>query len=74
MLIFLLEWTVFADCSAWHVGIKQGRGWHAVVAEPRNVLVRCRRSEFDGNRAIHSAAVARADLDRSLRRPGEVGP
>ena len=59
--------SVFADCSAWPVGIERGRGWHAAVSEPGNLLFRCRRSEFDGDSAIYSDAVPRADLDRSLR-------
>ena len=59
--------SVFANCSAWPVGVEQGRGWHAAVSEPGNVLFRCRRSEFDGDSAIYSDAVPRADLDRSLR-------
>ena len=59
--------SVFADCSAWPVGIEEGRGWHAAVSEPGNLLFRCRRSEFDGDSAIYSDAMPRADLDRSLR-------
>ena len=59
--------SVFADCSAWPVGIERGRGWHEAVSEPGNLLFRCRRSDFDGDRAIYSDAVPRADLDRSLR-------
>ena len=59
--------SVFADCSTWFVGIEEGRGWHAAGEEPGNVLFRCRKSEYDGDRAIYSDAVPRADLDRSLR-------
>ena len=59
--------SVFADCSTWPVGIEEGRGWHAAREEPGNVLFRCRKSEHDGDRAIYSDAVPRADLDRSLR-------
>ena len=59
--------SVFADCSAWPVGIERGRGWHEAVSEPGNLLFRCRRSDFDGDRAVYSDAVPRADLDRSLR-------
>ena len=59
--------SVFADCSAWPVGIERGRGWHEAVSEPGNLLFRCRRSDFDGDSAIYSDAVPRADLDRSLR-------
>ena len=59
--------SVFADCSTWPVGIEEGRGWHAAGEEPGNVLFRCRKSTHDGDRAIYSDAVPRADLDRSLR-------
>ncbi len=59
--------SVFADCSAWPVGIERGRGWHEAVSDPGNLLFRCRRSEFDGDSAIYTDAVPRADLDRSLR-------
>ena len=59
--------SVFADCSAWPVGIEQGRGWHEALAGSGNLLFRCRKSGLDGDRAIYSDAVPRADLDRSLR-------
>ena len=59
--------SVFADCSSWPVGIEQGRGWHAASAEPGNLLYRCRKGPHDGDTAIYSDAVPRADLDRSLR-------
>lgn len=59
--------SVFADCSAWPVGIEQGRGWHEALAGSGNLLFRCRKSGLDGDRAIYSDAVPRADLDRALR-------
>ena len=59
--------SVFADCSAWPVGIEQGRGWYEALAGSGNLLFRCRKSGLDGDRAIYSDAVPRADLDRSLR-------
>ena len=59
--------SVFANCSTWHVGIEEGRGWHAAREESGNVLFRCRKSAHDGDRAIYSDAVPRADLDRSMR-------
>ena len=59
--------SVFADCSSWPVLIEQGRGWHEAVAEPGNLLFRCRQSALDGDTAVYSDAVPRADLDRSLR-------
>ena len=59
--------SVFADCSAWPVGIEQGRGWHEALAGSGNLLFRCRKSGLDGDRAIYSDAVPRVDLDRALR-------
>ena len=59
--------SVSADCSTCPVRIEAGRGWRAAGEEPGNVLFRCRESEHDGDRAIYSDAVPRADLDRSLR-------
>ena len=59
--------AVFADCSSWPVGLEQGRGWHAASSEPGNLLYRCRKGKYDGDTAIYSDAVPRADLDRSLR-------
>ena len=59
--------SVFADCSTWPVAIEQGRGWHEALSGPGNLLFRCRKSELDGDRAIYSDALPRADLDRSLR-------
>ena len=59
--------AVFADCSSWPVGPEQGRGWVAASSESGNVLYRCRKGEHDGDQAIYSDAVPRADLDRSLR-------
>ena len=58
--------SVFADCSSWPVRIEQGRGWHEAVSEPGNLLFRCRQSALDGDTAVYSDAVPRADLDRSL--------
>ncbi|MCY4594825.1 MAG: fused MFS/spermidine synthase [Bryobacterales bacterium] len=59
--------SVFADCSSWPVGIEQGRGWYAASSESGNLLFRCRKGPHDGDTAIYSDAVPRADLDRSLR-------
>ena len=59
--------SVFADCSAWPVGIEQGRGWHEALSGAGNLLFRCRKSGLDGDRAIYSDDLPRADLDRSLR-------
>ena len=59
--------SVFAGCSAWSVAIEQGRAWHEALSGPGNLLLRCQKSDLDGDRAIYSDAVPRADLDRSLR-------
>ena len=59
--------SVFADCSTWPMAIEQGRGWHDAGTQPGNLLLRCRKSELDGDNAIYSDALPSADLDRSLR-------
>ena len=59
--------SVFADCSAWPVGIEQGRGWHEALTGTGNLLFRCRKSGLDGDQSIYSDGLPRADLDRSLR-------
>ena len=59
--------SVFAGCSAWPVAIEQGRGWHEALSGSGNLLLRCQESDIDGDRAIYSDAVPRADLDRSPR-------
>ena len=59
--------SVFAECSEWPVAIEQGRGWHEALSRPGNLLLRCQKSELDGDQTIYSDAVPRADLDRSLR-------
>ena len=62
--------SVFADCARRAPGLPEGTGWHAASTIPRNLLFRCRRSELDGDRAVYSDALPRADLDRSLRLGG----
>ncbi len=64
--------SVFADCARRATGLPPGRGWHAAASSPRNLLFRCRQSDLDGDRAVYSDALPRADLDRSLG-PGD-GP
>ena len=59
--------SVFADCAVRETDAAAGPGWHAAAAAPRNLLFRCRRSDLDGDRAIYSDALPRADLDRALR-------
>ncbi len=60
--------SVFADCAVRELGgkLQSDTGWHAARQTPRTVLYRCRRSPLDGDRAIYSDALPRADLDRSL--------
>ena len=58
--------SVFAECSEWSVAIEQGSGWHEALSRPGNLLLRCQKSELDGDQTIYSDAVPRADLDRSL--------
>ncbi len=59
--------SVFASCSVRITDRHSETGWHDEAASPRNLLFRCRLSELDGDRAVYSDAVPRADLDRSLR-------
>ncbi len=62
--------SVFADCTMRAAGLPPGTGWHATASTPRNLLFRCRSSDLDGDRAVYSDAVPRADLDRGLLRGG----
>ncbi len=62
--------SVFADCSVRTMDQVAATGWHDEASSSRNLLFRCRLSELDGDNAIYSDAVPRADLDRSLRRRG----
>ncbi len=62
--------SVFADCSVRITDRHSETGWHDEAASPRNLLFRCRLSEHDGDRAVYTDAVPRADLDRSLRGGG----
>lgn len=64
--------SVFADCSMRTTDLVPGTGWHGEAAVGRNLLFRCRKSDLDGDNAVYSDAVPRADLDRSLwRRRGQ---
>ena len=58
--------SVFAGCAAREAGLAPGTGWHAAAATPRNLLFRCPRSSLDGDRAVYTDALPRADLDRGL--------
>ena len=63
--------SVFADCSSrTTMDFVADTGWHAEASMPRNLLFRCRKSGLDGDRAVYSDAVPRAELDRSLRLQG----
>ena len=62
--------SVFADCAVRVTGLQSATGWHGEADMPRELLFRCRRSELDGDRAIYSDALPRADLDRGLRLGG----
>ena len=67
--------SVFADCSMRTTDLRRQGGWHDEAASSRNLLFRCRLSELDGDRAVYSDAVPRAELDRSLwRRGGQDSP
>lgn len=58
--------SVFADCSMRTTDLHQQTAWHAEATSSRNLLFRCRKSDLDGDKAIYSDAVPRAELDRSL--------
>ena len=62
--------SVFADCAMRAAGLPAGTGWHAAAEIPRNLLFRCRQSGLDGDTAVYSDALPRADLDRGLRLGG----
>ncbi len=59
--------SVFAGCAMRETGLPPGTGWHAAATIPRGLLFRCLRSDLDGDRAVYSDALPRADLDRGLR-------
>ena len=62
--------SVFADCSRRVIDYDPGTGWQDEAAVSRNLLFRCGKSDLDGDRAVYSDAVPRAELDRSLRLGG----
>ena len=62
--------SVFAGCSLRTTDLDPGTGWHAEASSGRNLLFRCLKSELDGDRAVYSDSLPRADLDRSLWRSG----
>ncbi len=62
--------SVFAYCSVRTTDFHQETEWHEEASRPRNLLFRCRKTGLDGDNAIYSDAVPRAELDRSLWRGG----
>ena len=63
--------SVFARCSMRTTDLRGEKGWHAESSSPRNLLLRCSKSELDSDRAVYSDALPRAELDRSLRLDGQ---
>ncbi len=64
--------SVFAGCSMRTTDLGQTTGWHDEATVGRNLLFRCPKSGLDGDRAVYTDAVPRAELDRSLwRRSGQ---
>ena len=62
--------SVFADCSVRTTDFHQETEWHEEASRPRNLLFRCPKTGLDGDNAIYSDAVPKAELDRSLWRRG----
>ena len=62
--------SVFADCSMRTTDRHTETGWHGEALSSRNLLFRCRKTGLDGDNAIYSDAVPKAELDRSLWRRG----
>ena len=54
------------------MAIEKGRGWHVGPSGAARTYFLCRKSAFDGDRAIYSDALPRADRARSLRQPAEA--
>lgn len=59
--------SVFSTCTVRSAQLPPSVGWHEEASFDRNLLFRCTKSPLDGDRAIYSDSVSRADLDRSLR-------
>ena len=59
--------SVFSACSSRSTSHHQILEWHDEASFDRNLLFRCTKTPLDGDRAIYSDSVTRADLDRSLR-------
>ena len=59
--------SVFSACTVRAVQLDPGIAWHEEASFDRNLLFRCTKNPLDGDRAIYSDSVSRADLDRSLR-------
>ena len=59
--------SVFSTCTVRAAQIPPSIGWHEEASFDRNLLFRCTKNTLDGDRAIYSDSVSRADLDRSLQ-------
>ena len=59
--------SVFSTCTVRAAQLDESVAWHEEASFDRNLLFRCRKNPLDGDRAIYSDSVSRADLDRSLR-------
>ena len=58
--------SVFSACTVRAAQLDPSVAWHEEASFDRNLLFRCRKNPLDGDRAIYSDSVPRADLDRSL--------
>ncbi len=58
--------SVFAACTVRAAQLGESIAWHEEASFDRNLLFRCPKNPLDGDRAIYSDSVSRADLDRSL--------
>ena len=59
--------SVFSACTVRAAQLPPSTDWHEEASFDRNLLFRCTKNPLDGDRAIYSDSVSRADLDRSLR-------
>ena len=58
--------SVFATCTVRAAQLDESIAWHEEASFDRNQLFRCPKNPLDGDRAIYSDSVPRADLDRTL--------
>ena len=59
--------SVFSTCSVRAAQLPPSIDWHEEASFDRNLLFRCIKNPLDGDRAIYSDSVSKADLDRSLQ-------